>query len=274
MAVSNVIERLGRAIFEAPFGGQKISKDAPELAEIRLAVMDAVKAKAHRAGGKLVFPYNLIRIKLAGVPEEQAAVFRSAFLADYFAEELRAGLGRSSYRYPADLTVEIETLAEMPGPKEGWLAVETLLREAPTAAVPSGAEMVASLTVIKGRAQPAELRFAGKTVNVGRTEHVVQESGPSRLNDIAFAEEDAIGRSVSRQHAHFECVAGEVRVFNDRVYKGADNCSLYVVRAGKSQPVHRGGHGAVLVDGDEIHLGQAVIRFGCTTDSTSGAVLT
>jgi hypothetical protein len=258
MAVSNVIERLGRAIFEAPFGGQKISKDAPELAEIRLAVMDAVKARAHRAGGKLVFPYNLIRIKLAGVPEDQAAVFRSGFLADYFAEELRAGLGRSSYRYPADLTVEIETLAEMPGPKEGWLAVETLLREAPPAQ--NASQMVASLTVIKGHAQPSELRLAGKTVNVGRTEHVVLESGPSRLNDIAFAEED---RSVSRQHAHLECSGSEVRLFNDRVYKGAENCSLYVVRAGKSQPVHRGGHGAVLVDGDEIHLGQAVIRFDC-----------
>jgi hypothetical protein len=262
MAVSNVIERLGRAIFEAPFGGQKIAKDAPELAEIRLAVMDAVKAKAHRAGGKLVFPYNLIRIKLAGVAEEQAAVFRSGFLADYFAEELRASLGRSSYRYPADMRVEIETLAEMPGPKEGWLTVETLLRETP-AAPAIASEMAASLRVIKGRAQPLEFRLAGKTVNVGRTEHVVQDSGPSRLNDIAFVEEDAIGRSVSRQHAHFECSSGEVRVFNDRVYKGADNCSLYVVRAGKSQPVHRGGHGAVLADGDEIHLGQAVIRFEC-----------
>ena len=32
MEISNVIEKLGRAIFEAPFGGGRISKDAPELA--------------------------------------------------------------------------------------------------------------------------------------------------------------------------------------------------------------------------------------------------
>ena len=61
--ISNVIEKLGRAIFEAPFGGGRISKDAPELAEIRLAVLDAVKSKSHRAGGKSVFPFNLIRIQ-------------------------------------------------------------------------------------------------------------------------------------------------------------------------------------------------------------------
>ena len=54
MEISSVIEKLGRAIFEAPFGGGRISKDAPELAEIRLAVLDAVKIKSHRAGGKSV----------------------------------------------------------------------------------------------------------------------------------------------------------------------------------------------------------------------------
>ena len=68
--ISNVIEKLGRAIFEAPFGAGRISKDAPELAEIRLAVLDAVKSKSHRAGGKHVFPFDLIRIHLRGVPEE------------------------------------------------------------------------------------------------------------------------------------------------------------------------------------------------------------
>jgi hypothetical protein len=56
VAISNVIEKLGRAIFEAPFGTGRLSKDAPELAEIRLAVLDAAKAKSHRASGKNVFP--------------------------------------------------------------------------------------------------------------------------------------------------------------------------------------------------------------------------
>ena len=61
MPVSNIIEKLGRAIFEAPFGTQKIAQDAPELAEIRIAVLDAVKAKSHRASGRNVFPYQVPR---------------------------------------------------------------------------------------------------------------------------------------------------------------------------------------------------------------------
>src|SRR5882757_6765029 len=100
MEISSVIEKLGRAIFEAPFGGGRISKDAPELAEIRLAAMDGVKSKSHRAGGRSVFPFDLVRIHLRGVPEEQSSVFQGDFLAKYLSEELQSGLTRSSYRFP------------------------------------------------------------------------------------------------------------------------------------------------------------------------------
>jgi hypothetical protein len=262
MAVSNIIERLGRAIFEAPFGGQKLSKDAPELAEIRLAVLDAVKEKAHRAGGKLVFPYNLIRVHLLGVSADQAPVFRSAFLSSYFAEELRSGLTRSSYRFPADLAVDVTTTEAMPGPNEGWLRVEALLDE-PKAEVMSEIPQPYRLTVLTGQADPAELPLDRAWVNLGRTRDAVQTGGPTRRNDIAFADDDIIGKSVSRQHAHVERdpKTHQYRLFNDRIYKGAENCGVYLVRAGVSEPVHRGGHGAVLKSGDEIHLSQAVLRF-------------
>ena len=262
MAVSNIIERLGRAIFEAPFGGQKLSKDAPELAEIRLAVLDAVKEKAHRAGGKLVFPYNLIRVHLLGVPAEQAPVFRSAFLSSYFAEELRTGLTRSSYRFPADLSVDVTTTDLMPGPNEGWLRVETLLDEAKPETM-SELPQIARLMVLTGAAEPSELTLDKTWINLGRTREAVQSGGPTRRNDIAFSENDNAGKSVSRQHAHIERDAktNQYRLFNDRIYKGAENCGVYLIRAGVSQPVHRGGHGVVLKPGDEIHLAQAVLRY-------------
>jgi hypothetical protein len=266
MAVSNIIERLGRAIFEAPFGGQKISKDAPELAEIRLAVLDAIKAKAHRAGGKIVFPYNLIRVHLLGVPADQAPVFRSAFLSSYFAEELRNGLTRSSYRFPSDLTVDVTTTEAMPGPEENWLRVETLLDEAgPAVIIATGQPVV--LRVVTGKAEPAELKLDKPRINIGRTREAVQEGGPTRRNDIAFSEKDPVSKSVSRQHAHIELdgKTGQYRLFNDRVYKGASNCGVFLVRDGMSQPVHRGGHGALLQPADEIHLAQAVILFDLET---------
>jgi pSer/pThr/pTyr-binding forkhead associated (FHA) protein len=92
----------------------------------------------------------------------------------------------------------------------------------------------------------------------------VQAGGPTRHNDIAFSEEDSVSKSVSRQHAHIERDAktGQYRLFNDRVYKGAENCGVYLVRGGVSHAVHRGGHGSALQDGDEIHLAQAILRFG------------
>src|SRR6266568_8007358 len=137
MEISNVIEKLGRAIFEAPFGGGRISKDAPELAEIRLAVLDAVKSKSHRAGGKSVFPFDLVRIHLRGVPEEQSSVFQGEFLAKYFSEEIKGGLTRASYRFPEDFQVEIHSTPKLPGPGEEWLWVETAAQENRSAAAPA-----------------------------------------------------------------------------------------------------------------------------------------
>src|SRR5712692_5484003 len=88
MAVSEWIEKLGRAIFETPFGASQLTSDAPELAEIRLAVLDAVKGKSHRVAGRDVFPYNLVRINLRGIPEEQAAILKGGFVSQFFEQEL------------------------------------------------------------------------------------------------------------------------------------------------------------------------------------------
>ena len=45
MPISDWFEKLGRTIFESPFGAMDSAKDAPEIAEIRLALLDEVKAK-------------------------------------------------------------------------------------------------------------------------------------------------------------------------------------------------------------------------------------
>ena len=204
MAVSNVIERLGKAIFETPFGAHKIAKDAPELAEIRIAVLDAVKAKSHRASGKSVFPYNLVRINLLGVPDEQSAVFRGEFLSSYFAEELRNSLARSNYRFPEDLHVEITTTPELPAAGKEWLTVDTVVVEKlPAVADTAGARIPAKLVVVAGTASQPEIKLQKPRTNIGRTEQVFRAgAGLSRRNDLAFSENDDVSRSVSREHAH------------------------------------------------------------------------
>lgn len=263
MAISDVIEKLGRAMFEAPFGANRLAKDAPEMAEIRLVVLDAAKAKSHRVNGRHVFPYNFVRIHLLGIPEEQAAVFGSEFLSSYFAEELRAGLRRSNFRFPEDLRIEICPTPRLPEQGEQWLAVETELRQDKPVEAPVRARRAAKIVVTNGKANLAELVLEKTRTNIGRTAEVYTAAGPLRRNDLAFTEENPINQTVSREHAHIVLSqkSGEYRIFNDRAYRGNANCGLWIVRDGLSQPVHRSARGVLLKPGDEIHLGTAVLRF-------------
>lgn len=265
MAISDWIESIGRTIFEAPFGAIRISEDSPELAEIRLAVLDEVKAKSHRVAGKHVFPYNVVRIHIRGVPEQQAAAFQSTFFTGFFEQELKAGLTRANYRFPDGLQVGVETVPELPGPGQQWLWIETESRPGPGPARPG--RRPARLVVLQGTANPMELALTKARTNIGRTLDVYRAEGPSRRNDLAFTEDSEINRTVSREHAHilFHKKTGEYRLLNDRWYKpGAKapaNCGLWIIRDGLSQEVHRGPRGVRLHPGDEIHLGRAVVQF-------------
>ena len=265
MEISNVIEKLGRAIFEAPFGGGRISRDAPELAEIRLAVLDAVKSKSHRAGGKSVFPFNIVQIHLRGVPEEQSSLWQGEFLAKYFSEELKGGLARANYRFPDDLEVQIHTTPKLPDPGEEWMWVDTASQEKRVAT--AQARKTARLTVIQGAANESEISISKARTNIGRTGDVYRVDGPSRRNDLAFTEDTEINCTVSREHAHilFSKKTGEYRLFNDRWRKPGNRpdsgCGVWIIRDGISQAVHHNTRGTALKSGDEIHLGRAVVRF-------------
>ena len=267
MPFSTVFEKLGRAVFESPFESKRLAQDAPELAEMRLAAIDAIKSKSHRVGSQTVFPCDLVRIHLAGIPPEQEAVFRSAFLARYFADELKTALTRSSFRFPSNLQIEFSTTSKLPLEGERWITVETLIREQPTGAPDSTAvPRKATLCVVKGTANVSELRLEKARTNIGRTLEVYRGAGPSRRNDLAFVGESDADGTVSREHAHIlRSTTGEYRLFNDRSYRGDTNCGLWIVRDGLSFPVHHGARGCALQTGDEIYLGTAVLRF--TTES-------
>jgi hypothetical protein len=263
MAISDMVERLGRAVFEAPFGGTRIAKDTPELVEIRLAILAAIKSKSYRAGGRSVVPFDLVRVRLLGVPEQQAAVFRTDFLARYLTEELKSALERSHRRFSDTLHVEVATSPELPEAGKEWINVEIALATPQPAAENTPARRPAKLVVLNARANRAEIPLTKTRTNIGRIQEVFKTTGPSRKNDLSFTEENDVNRSVSREHAHisYSAKADEYRLFNDRVYKGEDNCGLWIVRDSLSQPVHRGSRGTLLQSGDEIHLGSAVLRF-------------
>jgi hypothetical protein len=119
--------------------------------------------------------------------------------------------------------------------------------------------------VVEGAAHAPEIRLEKARTNIGRVVDVYRSEGMYRRNDLTFAEDTEINRSVSREHAHivFDKAAGEYRLFNDRWYpRGPEgDCGTWIVRDGMSQQVHRNARGTKLEAGDEIHFGRAVVMF-------------
>jgi len=108
MKISELIERLGRTVFEAPFGANaQAIGDSPEVAEIRIAVLDEVKKKIQRAGGKALFPYNVVRISIrtgandAAVPMFFHAEFSRRQCADLVLDLALADAG-TDQAFPLD----------------------------------------------------------------------------------------------------------------------------------------------------------------------------
>ena len=129
MRISELIERLGRTVFEAPFGAMSQAiGDSPEIAEIRIAVLDEVKKKIQRAGGKALFPYNIVRIVVC-TSAPDPAVFERDFFRRFFEEEVRRSLARESCRFPDDLRVEVRISSDESVDDDNWLRIETLAEE-------------------------------------------------------------------------------------------------------------------------------------------------
>src|SRR5271170_425976 len=153
MRISEIIERFGRTVFEAPFGAlAETIGDSPEVAEIRIAVLDDVKKKIQRAGGKALFPYNLLRISIRAAGND-AAVFERDFFRKFFEEEVRKGISKESCRYPDNLRVEIRVSENGQG---NWVVIETLAEDIPAVAEPTRVRRTARLVVVAGSANKSE----------------------------------------------------------------------------------------------------------------------
>lgn len=259
MNLTNFFEKWGRTILERPLATGPTPDEPPELAEVRLAVIDQIHEKTSRSGGKKVFPFDLLRVELRGVEESRGAVFAGKFFRLYLEQEVRGALANAGCRYPENLRVDVEVTGGLPQRGQNWLVVTPATQD--KAGVRAAA---ARLIVREGTANSHEIRLDKVRTNIGRTVDVVRSAGLFRRNDLAFAEETEINRSVSREHAHitFDKSTGEYRLFNDRWYPlGSHDCGTWIVRDGMSQEVHRNSRGTRLETGDEIHFGRAVVIF-------------
>ena len=259
MTINDFLEKWGRTLFEAPLATATKGDEPPELAEIRLAILDRVREKSYRSGGRKVFPYDLVRVQLRGVEQARYAVFAGQFFRQYLEQEVATALREAGCRYPDNLRVEVEPVVGLPLPGVAWLAVEVSSQDPAKLAA-------AKLVVREGTANLVEIRLDKARTNIGRVVDSYRSAGLFRRNDLAFAAETEVNATVSREHAHiaYERSTGEYRLFNDRWYERgprAGECGLWIVRDGMSQEVHRNSRGAKLEPGDEIHFGSAIVTF-------------
>lgn len=260
MNVGDYLEKWGRTMFESPLGGNAKAEEPPELAEIRLAVLDCAREKSYRAGGKKVFPFDLLRVQLNGVEAARREVFAGRFFRQYLEQEVRTALRDTGCRFPDNLRIDVDAHAGLPKPNEPWLVIDAASQE-----TADPATRVVQLVVREGAANVATVRLDKARINIGRVIDVYREQGLFRRNDLAFPAETEINQTVSREHAHilYDRVSGEHRLFNDRWYprEGKGECGIWIVRDGMSQEVHRTSRGSKLEPGDEIHFGRAVVSF-------------
>ena len=262
MTLSEFLEKFGRTVFEGPLSAPPPRETPAELAEIRLAILDRIREKSYRSGGKKVFPFDLLRVELRGVEEGRRDLFAGQFFRRYLEQEVHGALHAAGCRFPENLRVDVEPRVGLPQRGENWLVVEALSQN--SGAVP---RQMARLAVHEGAANVAELRLDKARTHIGRTRDVYRSEGLFRRNDLVFEEDTEVNRSVSREHAHirFDKLTGEYRLFNDRwLARGerqAQECGTWIVRDGLSLEVHRDSRGTRLEPGDEIHFGRAVVIF-------------
>jgi hypothetical protein len=264
MTLTDFVERVGRTIFEAPFGGgAPRTANHAELAEIRHAILAEIERKSHRSGGRNLFPYNRVTVLIRGADAQQAGALQGDFLREYFENEIRQSLDKAEAQHPDGLRVAVEVSGDRPAKGERWLSVVTTFEEPPAAPKPE--ERTARLVVVTGEASEQEIALVKPRINIGRSLDVYRSQGLSRRNHLAFVEDNEINRTVSREHAHIvrDPETGDCRLFNDRFYdrERGEPCSIWIIRDGMSQEVHRNTRGMKLLDGDEIHLGRAVLHF-------------
>jgi hypothetical protein len=244
---------------EQMIGGafRRIPAGAPqewEPIEIRRAVLhEIVEHVRSKGSGEYVFPFAEVAVEVMARNAEEQQTFEALLDPAELTEELRSQLATRGCKVD-NVTVLIDVV-QVEGNAE--TAAEPFRIEYRRKRVehPS-ARPPARLVVLQGSAMEKELAIDRDLVYVGRLNEVKSKAGGlERRNDLAFADTET---TVSRKHAwlRYDPIEGKFRVYNDPA------CSLgtQVFRDGRII-VCDSTRGVQLRSGDELHLGNAQIRF-------------
>jgi hypothetical protein len=233
-----------------------------EPMELRRAVLDDVESRVATAGGgKRVFPYNRLEVRLlADSPEQKEALEAIVREAWDLKHEVTDRLRDSRSTVPSGLDVDVQ-VTEQPAPEFGDRHWHVLYHrsEGPAATGPNRRPEIV-LTVTHGKASQHVYNFdSSDRITIGRLDEVLDEDGRvKRRNDVAFLEEGEINRTVSREQARilWDLESSEYRL---RTEHGASGTRI--LREGRTIDVSsQDRRGVRLLTGDEVYLGKACLK--------------
>jgi len=228
-----------------------------ETLEIRRDLLTAIGQKVEPKGsGEYVFPYSEVQVKLFAQDADQQAVLEATLVENDALQTDVHDMLRDSGCDPDSVQVLVEITPDPAAAEPFQLTFKRIPKPAKgAAATPPKVRPAAWLYVVKGSAERPEYFIGKDVVFLGRLKEVSAKGGGlRRRNDIAF---DDAETTVSREHAHIHFEEGKFRLFHD---SGETGTRLF--RDGRVVALPATGtRGTQLLSGDEIHLGEARLRF-------------
>jgi hypothetical protein len=232
-----------------------------ELLEVRREILEDVRGRMQPKGAaKSVFPHNSIEIRIAAQDEQERAVCEAAFAGeDGIEQDIRELFAEAGCGLPRGFQTKVE-MVEDPGLawSERPFRIEYSSGKTQATKPRASADRPAARVIVTaGGAAASECEITTDRFYLGRLAEVVGErEGLRRRNDLAFAENET---TVSREHA---CIRYDREQFAYRIFDTHSQRGTFVLRGGRRIDVPRGAAAGVqLRSGDEIHLGNARVRF-------------
>jgi hypothetical protein len=238
-----------RKLLETP----PIGPDAPPL-EIRAAVVDAIENLIAVVGvGRTSFPFDKVVVRLFAPTKEEKASLEPVFAE--LESRVRERFKERRCDVPRALAFSVTCVRKVP---PGWqpgqrFSLDCTPRSDADTVQAAMLPPTLKIAVVNGTANRKAFSFREQTILIGRTVQAIN-GHHIRRNQVAFDDDNT---TVSRGHARlkYDGVRAEYRVLDDGSARGT-----WIVRGGASIPVPHDPRGVRIKSGDEVHLGDAVLR--------------
>src|SRR5688500_6601999 len=223
--------------------------------DIVAAVLQEVEENVVPAGGgRRVFPHNRLGVKVVLPAGAERARFELAL--DDLESKIRRRFQEIDCEAAYPLDVRVQYLKKAPA---GW-SVEQLVpveldKSSPSRPVAAPAAVPVRVQVLTAVGVRRTYTFAEPRILLGRTADISDRRGGRRRNHVALDEQNT---SVSRAHARmvYDASRAGYRLLDEGSTRGTQIIRRGdVIKVPKNDP-----RGVLLISGDEIQLGDAVLR--------------